>query len=441
MKIPKRPPSEATWIQQLTDEQAVSKILAVRQPTVNGEYIHWDKLRHLGPPLGLNHEQWWAALKLCRGSGHTVPLADHRGQPFKYVVFDAISEQLHRIDQDAGGSLVTSDPMLSPDQRDRYIVRSLVEEAITSSQIEGAATTRKVAKQMIRSGRPPRDRGEQMILNNYMAMRHIRKIRREDALSIREICDLHRILTDKTLDHADEAGRFRARDEPVRVDDQYNEVLHEPPPAAELDDRMQAMCDFANNQTPGYFVHPVIRSVILHFWLAYVHPFTDGNGRCARALFYWSMLRHGYWMCEFISISDIIRKAYAQYGTAFLHTETDDNDLTYFLIYHLDLIGRAIKQVQNYARRKNVEMQAVEKMMRTSVGLNYRQQAVLSHALRHPNAGYTIQSHQTSHDVVYDTARVDLLDLADRGLLEKHKVGRLWHFRPAEGLEERLRRL
>ena len=58
----------------------------------------------------------------------------------------------------------------------------------------------------------------------------------------------------------------------------------------------------------GGFIHPMIRSIILHFWLAYDHPFVDGNGRTARALFYWSMLRHGYWLFEFISISQIILK-------------------------------------------------------------------------------------------------------------------------------------
>src|SRR5205814_10028127 len=52
--------------------------------------------------------------------------------------------------------------------------------------------------------------------------------------------------------------------------------------------------------------HPMVRSMILHFWLAYDHPFVDGNGRTARALFYWSMLRNGYWMFEYITISKII---------------------------------------------------------------------------------------------------------------------------------------
>ena len=115
----------------------------------------------------------------------------------------------------------------------------------------------------------------------------------------------------------------------------YDEIFHDPPPAEQLDERMAAMCDFANGKIPNHFIHPVVRAIILHFWLAYDHPFVDGNGRTARALFYWLMLRNNYWLFEFISISQIIRKAPIKYGRAFLYTETDDNDLTYFILYHL----------------------------------------------------------------------------------------------------------
>jgi len=80
-------------------------------------------------------------------------------------------------------------------------------------------------------------------------------------------------------------------------------------------------------------------------------------------------------------------------------------------------------------------------MLRPSVGLNHRQVALLGHALRHPGAEYTIESHRTSHDVVYQTARTDLLDLADRGLLRKRKRGRRYVFSTPAGLADRLRGL
>jgi Fic family protein len=277
-----------------------------------------------------------------------------------------------------------------------------------------------------------------MILNNFATMQQITKLKTQP-LSPEVVFDLHRLVTDKTLEDPTAAGRFRRSDERVVVGDDYGEEFHDPPAAEELEARLGAMCDFANASEP--FIHPVVRSIILHFWLAYDHPFVDGNGRTARALFYWSMLYRGYWLCEFISISHIILKAPVKYGRAYLHTETDDNDLTYFLLYHLDIIERAVQELHDHIQRKTRQLQTVEAELRGIGVLNHRQRALVGHALRHPNKRYDIESHRTSHDVVYQTARTDLLDLAERGLLIKAKIGRSWYFTPAPDLEQRLARL
>jgi Fic family protein len=277
-----------------------------------------------------------------------------------------------------------------------------------------------------------------MILNNYLAMSRIRELT-DRPLDEGLVLGLHRVLTEDAIDNPSAIGRFRRPDEAVAVSDDYGEVFHEPPPAEQLAGRFAALCDFANGKTPSKFVHPVIRAIILHFWLAYDHPFVDGNGRCARALFYWAMLRQGAWMCEFISISQLIRKAPARYGRAFLYTETDDNDLTYFILYHLDVIRKAFAELQDYIVRKAAALRETEKLVRASAAFNHRQLALLSHALRHADQQYTIRSHMTSHNVVYQTARTDLLDLARRGLLVQRKPGRALYFTPAQELEEKLR--
>ncbi len=412
---------------------------AIPRLSQSRRYRHWDKVRRLQPPTGLTHREWWLALKLKRSMEYRyVGLHSVGGQPFCYALMDPIGEFLHDIDRGTGRSFASPDPLQNPDLRDRYVVHSLMEEAITSSQLEGAATTRQVAKEMIRSGRPPRDRSEQMILNNYYAMQELGKLR-DEPLTREGLLHLHAIVTNKTLDDPGDAGQFRRPDQRIEVADESNQVFHTPPPGEELEERVAAMCAFANGETPKNFVHPVIRSIILHFWLAYDHPFVDGNGRTARTLFYWSMLHHAYWLCEFISISEIIRKAPAKYGRAFLYTESDENDLTYFTLYHLDVIRRALRSLHEYVDRKTTELQSLERRMRSLALLNHRQQALISHALRHPDNRYTIESHQRSHNVVYQTARADLLNLAKRGLLESWKLGREWQFEPADDLEDRLR--
>jgi Fic family protein len=444
MRMPKRPPDIRNLIGEIQQDPTLftQMVKATYLQPSSVKYPHWDQLVHLTPPEGLTHRQWWLTLKMQRASlRREIPLTGLEGQPFMYVLADPIPEALHKGDMSAGGHIEMPDQITNPDTRDRYYVASLIEEAITSSQLEGASTTRQAAKEMIRSGRKPGDRGEQMILNNYLAMKRMGQLR-DRPLDTELVLDLHRQVSDGTLDDQEAVGRFRRSDERIVVADSLEgSVHHSPPPADELAHRVEAMCRFANGETPGEFIHPVLRSIVLHFWLAYDHPFVDGNGRTARALFYWSMLRHGYWLCEYISISHILRKAPVQYSRSFLYTETDDNDLTYFILYQLQVFDRAVEALHQYLKRQAGEVQRGEAGLKNLSGLNHRQRALIGHALRHPHQRYTIHEHQTSHNVVYQTARTDLLDLQNRSLLAAEKIRRRWYFTPVSDLEERLGRL
>jgi Fic family protein len=438
MRIPKTPPK----IEELTKEESSTYIenlfSDVFSSTIDNKYLHWDKLKYYEAPAGLSHKVWWFVIKVARQSLYKqMPLKDKQGQNFRYAIIDSITKSLHEIDKGAAGQILMDSSAINSENRDRYLISSLVNEAITSSQIEGAATTREVAKEMLKSGRAPRDKSEQMILNNFKTMQQIRKLK-DKPLTKEIVFDIHRMVTEHTLDKPDAAGQFRLEDEKIRVVDDYNNVFHEPPAASELEHRMQLFCDFANCKIPEAFVHPVIRSIILHFWLAYDHPFIDGNGRTARALFYWSMMNHGYWMFEYISISEIILNASSKYERAFLYTETDDNDLTYFILYHLDVIDKAVQSLHKYIKTKSEQLRAVEQQLRGMQTLNHRQQALISHALRHPGFRYTVNSHKVSHNIAYETARTDLLELVKQELLVSLKVGRTMYFIPAKDLEKKL---
>ena len=415
------------------------------QPTLDGRYVHWDKLRHFVPPASLNHEQWWIGIKLSRAvESRQLPLRDATGRPFTYTLPGSVHEALHHIDRRASGWIGASDAVANPSTRDRFIVNSLIDEAVTSSQLEGASTTRPVAAEMIRVGRRPRNRSERMILNNYVAMQAIRSMR-DDPLTSEALLSLHATVAADTLDDSTAAGRMQAPgDERVRVWDRLeHRILHTPPAAEQLPGRMDALIRFANQDVAEVpFLHPVVRAIVLHFWLAYDHPFEDGNGRTARALFYWAMLRYQYWMCEFISISRLLKKAPARYARAFLLTETDGNDLTYFIVHQVEVIRRALDDLDAYLEKKIAEVRQVERLLRQSTDLNHRQLALLSHAIRHPDGEYTIRSHLTSHRVAYATARADLFRLAELGLLERRRIGRKTNvFSVPVELEDRIRSL
>lgn len=442
MKLPVQPPRLAHALQNLTAKE-VDLVLQNASPLVGEAYLHWDEVRHRTPPDGLTREHWWAAIKLARqGMLRPLPLVDKEGQPFMIAAPEPVLIHLHHIDRDAAGEIRSLADVAAKEYQPGYLINSLIEEAITSSQLEGAATTRKVAEAMLREGRKPRDHSERMIFNNFAAMQSIRQMR-DEAITPNRILELHRTLTVDTLDDPVDAGRLRRSDDVRVVDNRDGTLLHQPPPWQELPERLDRLCQFANApEDAAPFVHPVLRAILLHFMIGYDHPFADGNGRTARALFYWSMARSRYWLMEFLSISHFLRRAPAQYVTAYLHTETDGNDATYFLLHQLEVIRRAIALLHEYLARNIDAQRATERLLASSPALrarlNHRQMALLTHALKHPGESYRVEGHQRSHGVVYQTARTDLLTLAELGLLHKSRSGKVFVFTAPVDLQGRL---
>jgi Fic family protein len=436
-------PSIPELREELGPERAIDAMAAPATVLPRDRYLHWDKLRRLPPPSGLTTEQWWLKVKVARGDEmRRFPLTDPDGHPFGYTSPDLVLRHLHRIDQRCSGEVAMDEIVTSEREAGRrFLVNSLMEEAIRSSQLEGATTSRVVAKELLRSGREPKDRSERMIANNYRALQFMRD-EIGDTLSADLILELHRIVADGTLDDPSAAGRLQRPGEPrVAVYDRDDgEPIHVPPPAEQLPERLRLLCDFANEGDDGErFTHPVVRAILLHFWLAYDHPFEDGNGRTSRILFFWMMGVRGYWLAEYLPISRLIRNAPAQYARAFMEAESDGGDTTYFLVHQLDLIERAIDDLHIYLQRKTAEVRDVESLLQGAEYLNGRQLALLTDAVREPDASYSFDSHARSHRVSHETARSDLRGLTSRGLLVKRRRGRKHFFEPAPDLADRLK--
>ena len=422
------------------DEATVMRLVGFAEPD---EYLHWDQLRHRTPPEGLTHEQWWLALSLRRRSQwRHVPLLQKSGEPFHFVLTDRLLSACEVLTRRLGAPRLDVDGTVRRVTGSVHLVRSLVEEAITSSQLEGASTSRRVAKELLDSGREPHDRSEQMIVNNYEVMEWIRERAAHD-LTPGAVLEVHRIVTEGTLDDPEDAGRLETPDrERVAVWDNTAEErrLHTPPPAEELEQRLQALCDFANGEAGAAYLPDIARAVVVHFMVGYDHYFADGNGRTARALFYWLMLRSGHWLAEFVSISSVLRKAPSAYARAYLHTEDDAGDLTYFLHYQLNVLGRAADAFDLHLQRKQAEQSAARTgLEQVADDLNHRQRELLSKALAEGTSPtVAVMPYARRFKVSDQTARNDLNDLADRGMMLRERAGRRHVFRVPADLPARL---
>lgn len=413
----------------------------------NQEYWYWTELKHRPLSAGVSAADIWAIAKINRHTNlKELGLAQVPDCRFYYQVTEPTLEKLHRFDLYTGG-ILQANALIPADDKNRYLVSSIMEEAIASSQLEGAATTREVAKDMLRKQRKPRNQSERMIYNNYQTIQFI-LAHKQEKLTPEMLRQIQERMTLDTLPNPEHAGRFRQNDD-VRVEDfTTGEVVHIPPPQKHLRALVDWYCAIANeeseasNATPTQgFIHPIVRASILHFLLGYIHPFADGNGRTARAVFYWCLLRKGYWLLEYMSISRIIYQSATQYAKAYLYTEYDENDLTYFINYQVKTLDLAFASLQQYIERKVMEKQQLRNV-RHLAGLNSRQVGMVQELVGDPQADWTIQEVQNRFDVTYQTARTDLMRLADLGLLESRRIGKakLAYARAAE-FEEVVARL
>ncbi|MFX4271936.1 Fic family protein [Propionibacteriaceae bacterium Y1685] len=440
MRIPQTPPTSDEIFTEVAqrDPAAIVRILrASRQP--QSSYYHWDELRHRTPPDRISHREWWAGIKQGRETSARLleGLQQTDGRPFTHNLADGVLQQLDLLTPRLSGQIAMSEQVTNQGTRDSYVVSSLIEEAITSSQLEGAVTTRRVAKEMLRSGRPPRDHSELMILNNHRAMQFISEHHDQD-LTPELVCEIHRIVTEGTLDDPADAGRLqRPGDDRVSVRTFEDELLHTPPPAEQLPERLERLCTFANRTEP--YLNPILRATTIHFMVGYDHYFADGNGRTARALFYWSLLHAGYWLAEFLTISTVIKARHAQYGRAYLYTETDGGDLTYFHLFHLKVLDAAWRRLDQHLTRKAEEISQTRHRLRAVPGeFNHRQLELVEHAVADPTETFSAHGHATRHRVSDETARQDLRDLESRGLLVRRKSGKRYVWVPADALAVRL---
>lgn len=318
----------------------------------NEMYLHWEELQYRRLPL--DHDIIWNIMKRLRElQAKSLEFGDW---VFKYNLIDEFQEKLHILDKSAEGNLLTELEALQGDKR-KYIINSLMEEAIASSQIEGALTPGEIAKKMLQENRKPKNKSEKMIVNNYAALKQIMDSKNE-TITPDKILEIQRTITNGTLGNPDYEGNFRDSNNVV-VCSGDGTILHIPVECSEIPKLVEKLCDFANSKDED-FIHPILKGIILHFLIGYIHPFIDGNGRTARALFYWYLLKNDYWLFEYMAVSRIINNSRKEYLNAYLYTETDrtkndSGDLTYFIKYNLDFIIEAFDNTLEYLEKEQKE--------------------------------------------------------------------------------------
>lgn len=416
--------------------QRLADYLALLKPLDDqGRYLPFDALRYRWA-AGLDARLCWALVKKARAAQciSLLPL----GEPPQwgtYLLTPLAQKTVSIVDRQAGtAALEYMTSQIGERAHFSCLLNDLIEdEAIASSQLEGAATTTRAAKDMLKQQRQPRTPDERMVLGNYRMMNFAWE-RRYEPMSVDLIAAIHRVGVEGIDDEQYSPGMFRTNDEVV-VQDGVGNTVHRPPPAAGLVSRLERLSHWINlpegSPLDKRYLHPLIKAITLHFALGYEHPFRDGNGRVARALFYWFMFKNEFAAFRYIAISLLLRNAPVKYGRSYLHSEADELDLTYFIDFQCSVIQRAVLGFTEVYHKSVACTEAFEQRLTSSGYLEQmtaKQRAVYQAAKSGVAKEFTVRNVMEHFACTYREATSILDGLDQLQFFEKRKMGREWVF-------------
>ncbi len=395
-------------------------------------YLFWDKAMYKQVPGDYTSQEAWLTAKLLRKiKSVPSPVIDEDGQPYTYSKLSHFERSLHMIDLKIGGKFIVGSN--TSEEKQKFMTRGIIEEAIASSQLEGASTTRKYAKKMIAEKKKPRTTSEKMIYNNYITMSAIEEEFKNKELSVELLLEMHTMLTQDTLDDPADVGRIRNEGDLISVIYQ-EEIAHTAPDRDFVDEHLKRLISYANDDSE--FIHPIIKASILHFWMGYLHPFADGNGRMARSIFYWYLFKNDYWGVAFVPISMILKRAKKQYTYAYIYSEQDNKDLTYFIDFSIRKIILALSEFEEYVKSLEDENKSIDVLIGRNITLNDRQKQIIYFLIKDVTNFTSELSHRTMNGIARNTARSDIKKLLNENLVVAQKEGRTVKYYASEKLIE-----
>jgi len=331
------------------------------------------------------------------------------GENFWYFPSDSIIQKIHTIE--SLGNKLFDKIEYQKTFKEEFLVNAAVEEAITSAIYEGANSTRSKAKALIASGDQPKNKDEWMLINNYQVMLWIKKNEHLE-VSKNLILKLHEIVTKNTLegDDANYCGKFR--DDVVYVGKKHEGIKFEL-----IDDAVSEVIETVF--THPRFLHGLIRGILLHYFIAYIHPFFDGNGRTARTLFYFKAMKHNLKFVELLSVSAHLKEHGKKYENSFDLVKENDNDITYFIDFCLDSLVAALKKVE-----EKVEYLIDIGILKDVYSLSYGQVSLLQKMALNKHCAISIEQHAEALGKSREISRRELKNLLKIGFLQEVKKGK-----------------
>ncbi len=271
-----------------------------------------------------------------------------------------------------------------------------------------------------------RDRDIQEILNYRNVLKFIDNVQIQIGLSgaynftLETILEMHKLTTEKILSH-ESVGQFRIRQVVIK-NSKTGMISYTPPPAVEVPYLIEDLVNWINSDE-AKMVHPMLKAGMIHYEIARIHPFVDGNGRVARAVATLVLFLDGYDIRKFFSLEEYFDENPMQYYLTLqavsnqLVLDTHERNLTPWLEYFCEGVAIELNRVKEKVQRISIDAKIKDKLGE-QVALNERQMMIMEYLHRHKNMSNK-DFRKIFPDFSDDTVLRELMFLRKKGLIKK----------------------
>jgi len=336
----------------------------------------------------------------------------------KWWQSNSLEAQLHQLDISIAGGRKMQALTISKHVH-RHRTTALLDESISSAQLAGINVSKKAAKEMLLKKRPPQNTDEQICVNIYRTLQNA-LAKKEEEMNETLFLQLHQTLTKDTI-KLKGIGHYRTNNK-VDISSLDLSSGYKILPIEKASSLMSFVFNLYNNDKEPFFIHPLVKAAIIHYLIVFIRPFKDGNGRIARILAFMYLLKKDYWVAEFFSISNIISKIKSQYHKAITISQTDNQNIGYFIQFYIQSIQIAYKSLHDFVKR--ISRESSETVKTNIPGYNERQTAILKWIKDDPQKLVSIREVRSVYGVSKETARTDLNGLVAKGWIRYFNINK-----------------
>ncbi len=330
----------------------------------------------------------------------------------KYTINNAVLRNIGIVE--AAREVISHAPLL-PYYEKEFQKDALARAVHHGTHIEGNELDMDQAEKVIAGQQiVARARDIQEVINYRRVMEHIGKTEQK-TITEEFVKELHRMTVDKLL-VPERCGQYRTTQVVVR-NSLTGDVTFTPPQASLVPEQVKALIGFINS-TNQEELHPVLKSGIVHYELARIHPFIDGNGRVSRALSTYILFQEKYDIRKFFSLEEYFDNDASEYYSALQSVGRNDGDLTEWLAYFTHGLAIELNKIKEKIEKISVDVKIKERQGGEPIMLSERQLKIMEYIQKVgflQNNGFKQLFPMVSEDTVLN----ELKYLIKHGLLKK----------------------